>query len=433
MTSADELEELLTVGYETRSFEVKGPGSLKDKAYVARIARAVMAMGNRRDGGLVCLGIEDQKLRHMQPGLSEEEIAEWSDPDNVNDAIARYCDPPVEFTPSPLTLSTGTQVVVLDVREFDAIPHVCKRDFERVLQDGQVYVRPRGKPRSVAVPDSGEMRELLDLATDKRARAFIAQLSAAGIVLGPSAPAPPSDDELFAQEAAAAWGTPGHNVQHLTSLGHFDVAVCPEPFDADRVSLQDLEQLMVQHTVRLRGWPVPYTSPHEPILRGARWVGQDVDANIVNHLEAWRLCRSAQFLHRRALATDLRDSPQLAPDDGESAGAVAVWDVLFYLVEIAELGARLCVDFGGLPVTFQIRLRGVAGRQLISGDWKRELHAVYRAGSDVLEHTQRVEPGALAADAPAVGVELAQGILRQFGLALPDQVLLEWQEQTLKT
>ena len=62
---ADEVKELLTLGYETRAFEVKGPGSLKDKAYVARVARAVMAMGNRRDGGRVCLGIADQQLRQM--------------------------------------------------------------------------------------------------------------------------------------------------------------------------------------------------------------------------------------------------------------------------------------------------------------------------------------------------------------------------------
>ncbi len=432
MPSAQEVEELLAVGQETRSFEVKGPGSLKDKAYVARIARAMMAMGNRRDGGLVCLGIDNQTLREMRPGLNDRDLAEWSDSDNVNDAIARYSDPPVEFTPYPLTLSTGTRVVVLDVREFDDLPHVGKRDYPEVLQQGQVYVRPRGTPRSVPVPNSGEMRELLDLATDKRLRAFVARLPAAGLVLGAPLAAAPIGDEQFAQEAAAAWENPSDTVRHITSLAHFDVAVHLEPFHADRVPVQDLEQLMTQNTVRLRGWPVPYTSPREAILRAAQWIGQDTDADTVPHLEAWRLCRSAQFLHRRVLATDLRDSPQLLAADSQSSGAVAVWDVLFYLVEIAELGARLSVALGGLPVTFRITLREVKGRELVSGDLHRELHAVYRTSTNALHHTRRVEPGTLAGDARAVGVELAQGLLHQFGLALPDQVLSDWQDQTLR-
>jgi hypothetical protein len=52
--------------------------------------------------------------------------------------------------------------------------------------------------------------------------------------------------------------------------------------------------------------------------------------------EAWRLCTSGQLLHRRVLATDLRESAELAPDAVGAAGAVAVWDVLLYLVEVAE-------------------------------------------------------------------------------------------------
>ena len=53
-----EVEDLFGLGHESRSFEVKGPGLLTDSAYCARVARAVMAMGNLRDGGLVCLGVE---------------------------------------------------------------------------------------------------------------------------------------------------------------------------------------------------------------------------------------------------------------------------------------------------------------------------------------------------------------------------------------
>ena len=55
MVSRDEVEQLLALGHDVRASEVKGPGSLNDKA-CANLARAAIAMGNLRDGGLVCLG-----------------------------------------------------------------------------------------------------------------------------------------------------------------------------------------------------------------------------------------------------------------------------------------------------------------------------------------------------------------------------------------
>lgn len=429
MRSVAEIEDLLTLGRESRSFEVKGPGALTDSAFCARVARAVMAMGNLRDGGLVCLGIDDKALDSKLPGLSDEQLAQWSDFDNVHDALARFTRPAAAFALQPLELSSGARIVVLDVAEFDDVPHVCERDHSDILRRGALYVRPRGKPRSEHVPSSEEMRELLELATEKRVRAFIGHLGAVGL-LGTSS-SPPGGEQEYAREAAAAWAEPSEVLRGVVALGHFDVAVRPEPFEAGRVAQQDLEALVTEYTVRLRGWPVPFTSTRDPLIRTAGWTGQDVRPDRVPHAEAWRLCTSAQFLHRRALVTDLRDSAQLTPDIPGATGAVAVWDVLLYLVELAEFGARLSLGLGGVPMTFQITLRGMAGRQLISGDWERELHSDYRTASATLEHVERVEATELVADSRAVGVRLAQGIFRLFGLNLPDQTLRDWQEQVL--
>ncbi|ROS23723.1 helix-turn-helix domain-containing protein [Cellulomonas sp. PhB150] len=429
MPTPAEVEDLLALGRESRSFEVKGPGLLTDLAFCARVARAVMAMGNLRDGGLVCLGINDKALSSMLPGLTDEQLAQWSDFDNVSDAIARFTRPAATFALQPLELSTGAHVVVLDVTEFEDVPHVCERDHSDILRRGALYVRPRGKPRSEHVPSSEEMRELLELATDKRVRAFIGRLGAVGL-LGTSS-APPSGEQEYTGEAAAAWAEPSEVLQGVVTLGHFDVAVRPEPFEAGRVALHDLEELVTESTVRLRGWPVPFTSTRDSLIRTAGWIGQDIRPNRVPHAEAWRLCTSAQFLHRRALATDLRDSAQLTPDIPGATGAVAVWDVLLYLVELAEFGARLSFELGGVPMTFRIALRGMAGRQLISGDWERELHSDYRTASATLEHVERFDATELVADSRAAGVRLAQAILRLFGLNLPDQTLRDWQERVL--
>ncbi len=146
MVTPDDVQQLLALGHEVRSFEVKGPGDLSDKAYCARVTRAAIALGNLRDGGIICIGIDDTRMVDMLPGLGAAQLAEWSDFDNVNDALARYADPPIAFRLYPLQLINGVAVVAIEVAEFEDVPHVCKRDYPSVLQKGMTYVRPRGKP-----------------------------------------------------------------------------------------------------------------------------------------------------------------------------------------------------------------------------------------------------------------------------------------------
>ena len=202
-----DVEAILAAGYEIRSFEVKGPGSVGDKAFVARVARAGMAMGNHRDGGLVCLGVDDKQIEQMTPGLDPAQTAGWSDYDNVSAALARYSDPPLTFRLHPLTLSSGAQVVILEVLEFEHVPHVCKLDYPGALQAGTTYVRSLRQPESVTVPSSTEMRELLDLATNKALRDFVARARAAGLSLSgaPAATEQELDESAFAAEAEQAW------------------------------------------------------------------------------------------------------------------------------------------------------------------------------------------------------------------------------------
>lgn len=44
VASQQEVEDNLRLGRESRSFEVKSPGNISNKHYVARVARAAMAM-----------------------------------------------------------------------------------------------------------------------------------------------------------------------------------------------------------------------------------------------------------------------------------------------------------------------------------------------------------------------------------------------------
>ena len=64
------------------------------------------------------------------------------------------------------------KLIVIKVNEFADIPILCKKDFPNVLRKGACYVRPRRKPETTEIPSQVDMRDLLDLATEKKLRKF---------------------------------------------------------------------------------------------------------------------------------------------------------------------------------------------------------------------------------------------------------------------
>jgi|SRR5579884_416287 predicted HTH transcriptional regulator len=93
----EEFREYLALGREGRRVEFEGPGSRKDKHFLARVVRAVIGMANRRDGGLVIIGVQEQDDELIPAGLSEEQLRTWIRYDDVAKSIGNYTDPSVGF------------------------------------------------------------------------------------------------------------------------------------------------------------------------------------------------------------------------------------------------------------------------------------------------------------------------------------------------
>jgi hypothetical protein len=174
---------------------------------------------------------------------------------------------------------------------------------------------------------------------------------------------------------------------------------------------------------------VPFVDQREPVERHGSWIAQDIAPGVVPHGEAWRFFTSGQFLHRRLLVTDLSNGNGLAATVPDATGSVAIWDVLLYLVEVAEFGARMATALGLDQVVFEVALEGIAGRQLISGDWKRGLPGRYVASANRFEGDLCVGIPALLESPARVGVALTQRLVQQFGLDVPDELLFDWQDQ----
>lgn len=197
--SNEELIDLLALGHEQRGIEFKGPGDATDKAFRAKVIRASLAMANRRDGGYAVIGIDDKDPAAGGPGLTTQQITQWTNYDDLATWFGEYADPAFTFEVAARQPRQGVDVVVIQVHEFDDIPVLCKRDYGTILSRGALYTRSHARPETSDAYHHSELRELLDLAIEKGLRRFVEQTHRAGLQITP-APDGPYDVEQFSAQ-----------------------------------------------------------------------------------------------------------------------------------------------------------------------------------------------------------------------------------------
>ena len=193
-----EFAEIIALGHEARGPKFKGPGARSDRRLFAQVVRAVLGMANRRDGGTVIIGVEDNGGVLGPVGLNENDLITWRY-DDIADGIASYADPSVSFY-REVKEYNGDQYVVLLVEEFVEIPVLCKRNYDDILKEGACYVRPLRKPETSEIPTQADMRDLLELATDKGVARYLDRAQRLGLIVLPTVTPSPTDQELLDQQ-----------------------------------------------------------------------------------------------------------------------------------------------------------------------------------------------------------------------------------------
>lgn len=196
MISEDQLKEIIAFGREQHQVEFKGPGSRTDKQLLTKVIRAMIGMANRRDGGTVIIGINEVEGRLDVVGLNDGELATWKH-DHLADSVYAYSDPTISFDTGQVAHG-GATVLVIEVHQFDDVPILCKKSYGDVLSEGALYIRGRRKPETTLVRSVSDMRDLVDLSTEKALRRLLSTLKAAGVDL--SNFVSPSDEERFAEQ-----------------------------------------------------------------------------------------------------------------------------------------------------------------------------------------------------------------------------------------
>lgn len=191
------LAELVSLGHEMRGVECKPPGPRNDRLLQTKVIKAMLGMANRRDGGHIVIGIEDKGTSLVPVGLSLAHLTTWRKYDDLASTVAEYADPSISFELESHDCE-GENYVLVTVKEFEDVPVICKKDCQPDLRKGGCYVRSRRKPETAEIPTQEDMRDLLDLAAEKRLRKFIAQAKSVGLHI--TAGGEVSDKDLFDQE-----------------------------------------------------------------------------------------------------------------------------------------------------------------------------------------------------------------------------------------
>jgi hypothetical protein len=220
-------------------------------------------------------------------------------------------------------------------------------------------------------------------------------------------------------------------VARIRSRGYWDVTVHPAQRVDTPLPASQLLPTLAQNAVSLRGWPVPSIDPrHEPMYTPES-VRQDIDATMVDHLEAWQFTVEYQFSQLRSVSADWRSGSEKTPVPAGASAVIEVWEILFYLTELVELAARLALASKSPRFVIATELHNMRGRALVAGTRGREWHGLHLSSSDDLTADKTLLSEELAARPREVAVELSTTMMAWFGFHPVDGVLRDYQQELI--
>ncbi|MBN8627338.1 MAG: ATP-binding protein [Planctomycetes bacterium] len=191
--SESELIRYIEAVGEENNFDAKGPMKWDGAEASAGLAKDIAALANSRDGGVLVIGISEDDGTLQYDGLTPEQ-AESFDTTKMSNWINSRFSPAIKFTSYRVTYNERVYVVIT-VSEFDEIPTVCEKPFDRHLNRG-IYVR--SDTASTPITSADQLRELIGLATVKRGNQLLEMFQAA-LKGSPILPAKPEIDQYEAE------------------------------------------------------------------------------------------------------------------------------------------------------------------------------------------------------------------------------------------
>lgn len=128
----------------------------------------------------------------------------------------------------------------------------------------------------------------------------------------------------------------------IVANGYWRINLRPLAMPAEKLAFVECEALIEKSRVELRGWDFPHISRRQDETHGHARAGEYVE-NWIDwevHSEFWRMYRSSQFLHYRALWEDL-DADRYNGRPRPAERVLSVGSAIYTVTEIFELMFRL--------------------------------------------------------------------------------------------
>ncbi len=422
MLQADRLAYCFSLTHEVPDVEFKGRGKGRDNPLFGRVVRAAMVMANRRSGGIVIIGVEeDQNGLHFL-GLTSEQLATWKY-ESIASGFNSFTNVPIEFDRLEYEYA-GNTFLVLDIHEFATVPVMCMKEYRDksnpkmpeaqcplILRPGAFYIRTLNNAESKQMLTSEEARTLFELVADKAIQSFVTHTKLAGIDIAPL----PKDEELFAQQLEG-WTSP--LLEDIRTRGYWDIRIRPVTFEPERVSLFQMRQLLVDASLDNRGWEFPFNTSVLPET-GVDWIGWESRKKY--NVQAWRFFQSGQFAAEVGLLDDWDEKrPYPLGTDATTSKLLATSEVIFRLTETFGLASRLAITDvyrDERSVVVDLRLCHVQDRQL----YGRGIHQIpsplgYRTSAETIPHPPLIlAKEDIIARPRELALEATQYIFERFG------------------
>jgi hypothetical protein len=211
--------------------------------------------------------------------------------------------------------------------------------------------------------------------------------------------------------------------REIRSRGHYEIAIRPEVFLADRVPYEALLDIVQQCAVRLRGWPFPYVGQNKDIQRLEDSIRETEDWE--RHLEIWRFYQSGQFVYIGSFREDWPERETLESYKPPSGRALlGCYSVSSRCAETYEFAARLAnTAAGGDLMRISITLRGIEGRQLYMEDPARMLAWSNTASIPEFTVDETIRSEDLLAQPRILARQAVRKIFLRFGFDVNEAVL----------
>ncbi len=247
--------EIVFRGIESEELDYKAAQNWQalSRTGKAKFVRHCTALANTK-GGYIVVGVGEDRAGKpaLFTGMTEPQTKSF-DPTDFGSFMHSFMEPPVDFEIKRPTIDGKTYVIIV-VRRFKDLPHVCSHNCEHELQQGAFYIRTIDASSRVAYRAS-ELHGLIQRSL-RNQRELLGRLLRGILYESGQAPKPLAESR-FNEQLRHAQAFLNRDVGKVLRSGpRFDFACYLPDFTDGHYSLQEVKRCALESAYTFRGTPL---------------------------------------------------------------------------------------------------------------------------------------------------------------------------------